>query len=259
MNRGLGINLGSQRQSGGASFNPATLFAGGEQGFFGDITPTTTGVTAGNTVTTLTDSSGRGNNATQATSGLRPTLQTEGGRFYLDWAGAQAMATAAIDLSIRDEVTIIAGVRKGSDASLGLLCETSVNSPINSGSFYFAAPELTGAGGNYTFFAQGASAGPSAMASGTFLAPDLAVMTMTADISADSRILRRNGVHVGTSATDLGTGNFGNFPLFLGARNQASLFFNGRIYGLIVINRILTTPEIAQAEAWMAAKSGVTL
>lgn len=256
MNLGLGLNLGSTPRAGG--FNPISLFAAGEQGVLFDVNPTTAGVAVGNTVTTQSDTSGRGNNATQATAGLRPTLQTEGGRFYLDYAGAQGMATGSINMGARDELTIIAGVRKNSDAAAALVAEFSVNAGGNLGAFYFAAPETTGAGGNYTFQARGTGS-PGILASGTFLAPDLAVMTMTAKISTPSRVIRRNGVQVGTDAPALGTGNFGNFPLFLGSRNNANLFFNGRIYGMIIINRLLTAGEIAAAEAWMATKTGVTL
>lgn len=256
MNLGLGLHLGGRRSAG---FNPASLFSGGEQGVFFDVTPTTAGVSVGSTVATLTDTSGRGNNATQATSGLRPTLQTEGGRFYLDFAGAQGMGTSSINMSATDEVTIIAGVLKGSNAAAAIVCEHSANTNTNVGSFYIAAPEATGASSDYTHSARASAAAPTPISTGAFLAPDLAVITAQLKYSTPLRLIRRNGVQRATSAASMGTGNLGNYAFFIGARNNASVFFNGRIYGLIVINRLLTAGEIAQAEAWMAAKTGVTL
>ena len=43
------------------------------------------------------------------------------------------------------------------------------------------------------------------------------------------------------------------------ARAGSSRFFNGRLYALIVINRVLTAGELAGAEAWAASKCGITL
>jgi len=50
-----------------------------------------------------------------------------------------------------------------------------------------------------------------------------------------------------------------SYPLYLGARAGTSLRFNGWIFGLIVINRQLSAGELAAAEAWMAARTGVSL
>ena len=53
-----------------------------------------------------------------------------------------------------------------------------------------------------------------------------------------------------------GTGNFGNYPLFIGARNNASFRFNGRIYSLAVLGRTATDAELASMEAWVNGKTG---
>jgi len=63
-----------------------------------------------------------------------------------------------------------------------------------------------------------------------------------------------------TATGDQGTGNFGNYALFIGRRNNATLPFNGKDYGLIVVGKAATTTEITDTETWLAAKtSGVTL
>lgn len=257
MDLSLGLDLGAAARATGGGFNPASLFAGGEQGVFWNVTPATTGTTNGNPVSTMTDSSGRGNNAT-GSGANRPTLNESGGLFALSFDGTDdSLSTSAFNMTT-NEMTIIVGLRKASDSALGMALEFSPNINTNAGSFYVAAPESIGASGNFTFQAAGTSVGPS-LASGTILAPATRVLTATAKISTPSRILRINGVQVASSANGVGTGNFGNYALFMGRRNNASLPFNGLIYGVILINRILTASEIAQAEQWMATKSGVVI
>lgn len=91
MSLSLGLGLTSVR-GGGGGFNPASLFANGEEGAlylpgpntcFTD-TAGTTAAGVGDPVARINDSSGNGNNATQATTAARPTLQqTAGGLWYL--------------------------------------------------------------------------------------------------------------------------------------------------------------------------------
>lgn len=57
----------------------------------------------------------------------------------------------------------------------------------------------------------------------------------------------------------MGGGNWRCYPLYLGARAGSSLRFSRWIFGLIVINRQLSAEELAAAEAWMAARTGVAL
>jgi len=56
-----------------------------------------------------------------------------------------------------------------------------------------------------------------------------------------------------------GEGNFGNYPLYIGARGGSGAFFSGRIYRLLIIGRSLTTTERATAKRWAAQPAGVTL
>jgi hypothetical protein len=61
------------------------------------------------------------------------------------------------------------------------------------------------------------------------------------------------------SAGPAGTGNFGNYPLYIGRRGGTTLPFNGHIYGLIVRGAATTDAKITQTEKWLAKKTGVTL
>jgi hypothetical protein len=173
--------------------------------------------------------------------------------------GSDSMATGNIDFTATDKMTVWAGVRKNSDASAGVVAELSVSVSTNNGSFLIDAPDIP-ASQDYGFYVKGTSIS-EAQANG-FPAPDTAVLAMQGDIAASSDRIRarRNGSQVGTSgAASLGTGNFGNYPLYIGARAGTGTFFNGNLFGLVVRGAASTTAQITATEAWLAPKTGVTL
>jgi len=198
---GLGHGLASRRPvTTPPAFTPVTLFAGGEQGVLFDVNPANTGTSVGSPVSALLDRSGKGNTATSSIAGSQPILRQSGALHYLEFDGVNDwMQTAAVDLSASDALTVILGLRKQVNTPAGLPMEFSANAFSNGGAFYLAAPEGTGSGSDYRFYARGNAAPAAAVTSGAILAPDTCVLTAIADISANSRILRRNGVQVDTS------------------------------------------------------------
>lgn len=168
------------------------------------------------------------------------------------------MVTASADFTGTDALTLCMGVRKLSDAALGMLAELSVNAGTNAGAFYITAPESTGASGNFTWKSRG-TLNAAVAASGTILAPTTRVLTGIGDISSDTSIIRVDGVQVGTSAGDQGTGNFGNYPIYFGRRGGASLPLNALDYGGICVGRAVTASELSNIERWAAQRTGVTL
>jgi hypothetical protein len=179
---------------------------------------------------------------------------------YLACDGSDdSLYTAAnLDLSSTDKVTVFAGVTKLSDAAAGIVVELSADINGVNGAFYAAAPETTGASGDFSFRSKGTGAANPAY-SGTVLAPAMRVFTGIGNISGDSTILRLDGVQVGTSLDDQGTGNYGSYPLYIGRRNNASLPFNGRIYQLIVRGAASSAAEIASTERYIAGKQLMAL
>lgn len=147
---------------------------------------------------------------------------------YLRFDGADdALQTGNIDFTGTDKMTVWAGVTKLSDAAVSVVAE--LGSTLPPGGFYVAAPNSVGP--TFGFASKGtvpASPTPSGHA-----APKNAVLAGIGDIAGDIASLRVNGVAT-TASTDQGTGNYGNLPLYIGARAGTSLFFNGRIYQLIV-------------------------
>jgi len=241
---------------------PRSLFASGEQGIwldpsdfstlFQDSAGTTPVTAVGQPVGKILDKSGRGNHATQSTGASRPTLQQDSnGLYYLSFDGTDdGMATPSIDFTGTDKVTVWAGVRKLSDAAIGMIVELSASAGANNGVFYLAA--AASAGANYQLLSKGTVLAAATLSG--IAAPITNVLTGICAISGDLCTARVNGVATSV-ATDQGTGNYGNYPLYIGRRNNASLPFNGRIYQLIVRGAASNAGQIAATEAWCNSKT----
>jgi hypothetical protein len=194
-----------------------------------------------------------GNHALQATSTARPTLQQDAsGFYYLSFDGVDdSLATGSINFTATDKMTVIAGAYKASDAARGILYELSADINSNNGAFTLEAPDAAAA----TSFRVRSKGTLAATAVGnSFAAPIAAVLTHQCDIGADTLSLRANGSQAATAATDQGTGNFGNFPLYVGRRGGSSLPFNGRMYSLIVRGAATSDPQLSQAERFIGAR-----
>jgi hypothetical protein len=201
-----------------------------------------------------------GNHATQATASKRPTYQTGAGLSWLAFDGVDdSMATAEIDFTGTDKVSVFAGVLR-IDATARIIAELSVNAGSTSGAFYF----VSGTDAGFTAYSSFSRGTINPIASGiagfsSAINPSTDVLSITHDIAGDLSTMRVNQVE-GTSGTgDKGAGNFGNYPLYIGARNQTSVYFKGNVHGLIIPGKLASAPEIAATEAYLAAKSGVTL
>lgn len=246
-----------------SGFSPTSLFTTvGSRGFFYDFSDYTTQFTdtAGTTAITgtgvllarINDKSGLGNNATQATPDSRPLTTTIGSVYrgvqfdgIDDW-----LQTTAIDFSNSDKMTVVAGVRKLSDAARGVLVE--LGAPAAAGSFRIEAP---GSSLNNYAMASGGSTIVGTTAAG-FSSPISSILSGLGNISGDSVILRHNGTQVASSPSDQGTGNYANDIIYIGRRGGTTLPFNGIITFLCVINRTLTAGELAQLEAFANGKTG---
>jgi hypothetical protein len=60
---------------------------------------------------------------------------------------------------------------------------------------------------------------------------------------------------VGSVATTQGTGNYGNYPLYIGRRNNATLPLNGNIYSLIIRGAQSSDAQISSTESWVEIKT----
>ena len=199
-----------------------------------------------------------GNHAYQTVSASRPILQRNAttGAYYLAFDGADDfLQTNNIDFTATDKVSLFAGVRKLSDVALGMLVELSADSGVNNGSFRIGAPASPGQ--NYSFFNKG-SIERGVIPTG-FASPISNVLSASGNISADITRSKVNGANWLSSNLDLGVGNYGNYPLYIGRRAGTSFPFNGNIYSLIGIGRLTTDTETLAIEKAIAKNVGVTL
>lgn len=244
--------------------SPAQLFAHSEPGFwldpsdlstlYQDAAGTTPVTAVGQPVGKILDKSGRGNHATQSTAGNRPTLQQDSsGRYYLSFNGtSSSLATAAIDFTGTNKVTIWAGVRKASDATAAALVELTTGAS-NTGMFAIYAPSANAA----TDYAVASKGTLLVLPTATgFAAPNVAALTGIVDIGAPAATLRRNGTQVATLTTNQGTGAYSNAAAYIGARAGTSLFFNGSLYSLIVRGAASSATQLQQGETWTNRKTG---
>ena len=148
---------------------------------------------------------------------------------------------------------VSAGVRKlSATTSASMILELSSAYDANNGSFslydFSDAKTYVGSKGTTAFVTVGSI---------THAAPYTSILSLVSSISTDELKIRVNGTQEGSSTAGQGTGNYGNYPLFIGARNAgASLWFNGRLYGLVVAGKQASAAEVTSTETYLNNKTG---
>lgn len=243
----------------------AALFSAGEQGVWYDLSDFSTMfqnaagtipvTTVGQAVGRILDKSGRGNHATQTTDTKRPVLQQDAsGRYYLLFDGIDdALQTASVNFTGTDKVTVWAGIHQLTDV-FSVITELSTDRNLNLSAFTMATRPLN-IPFSYGFYSKGTL--DSLLATGpNYLPPITNTITGIGDISSDTNIIRANGVQVASIASDQGSGNYGNYPLFIGMRGGVSSPFKGRLYSLIVRGAQSTATQITNTEAYVNSRTG---
>jgi len=150
-----------------------------------------------------------------------------------------------------DKVTLCAGVRKLSDAAFAPITELSVASGANNGTF--AVFSSNSSGDNYQVRSRG-TVDVNFVVSG-YAAPITNVLTMVGDIASPLLRLSINGTVVNSQTANQGTGNYGNYPVYLFSRAGTSFFFNGRFYGSVGRGAQSNDQQIAALEGYMNTKT----
>ena len=198
------------------------------------LTIDTVGQPAYQRVTTSTD---------YDTTGFYPYLRCDG-------ADDGMYSSAAINFSSSDEMSVFAGITKMNNTT-SMLVELSSDVNGNAGSFYI----VTGSNGSYNWTYASRGSGSIAYAgSSDSTAPVSAVFTGLSDISTDACSGRINGTAISQIAADQGSGNYGNFVLNVGRRNNSTIPLNGRIYSLIVRGALTSGTTLTNTERWIAQR-----
>jgi hypothetical protein len=151
-----------------------------------------------------------------------------------------------------DRMSVFAGLRKLSDTAEAVVAELSATIASNNGTFRLAAPHAA-ATSSYEFESKGTTMRDAI--GDNFGAPTTNVISGLANISGDSVSIRVNSALEEVDTGDQGTGNFGNFPLYIGRRNNTNLPFNGRMYSLIILGRGVTPQQLDQIENYVEQKT----
>lgn len=165
-----------------------------------------------------------------------------------DWMTTASMALAA------GGRTVIAALQKRSDASVGTVVETGPDWSTTPGAINLIAPATPGTG-DYGSRTRPAANPANLNSASSFAAPHTAVLSLR--LATSSHVLRVNGAAVSGPQPDSVSAL--SAPVNIGARSSGSRFGALDLYGLVVIDRALTDAELTRAEAWAAAKCGVSL
>jgi hypothetical protein len=175
---------------------------------------------------------------------------------YLAFDGVDdALVTNSIDFTTTDKMTVVAGVRKLSDAAVGMLAELSAVAFGNNGGFSLIAPPAISSP-TYRAALRGTTYIEASTAA-AFAAPISNVVTLGFNISGSTKISL--AVDSGTDVTNTasaGAGNFGNYPLYIGSRAGTQLPFTGNLYSLVIRGAQSTDAQIAATESYSNSKTG---
>lgn len=211
-----------------------------------------TGLADGDAVATWTDAGPLGKNATEATAEKRPTYKTNivNGLPVVRFGGAHALATAAIDFTAYNAVTLfaVATITAGSDTQIILEAGTGAANGWFSLNI-FPTNELAAGGvgnvGSAIFKTTNAVTGTWNCLSGVV---DFSLSTNEATgwvngVSAGSRPSNNNN-----------TGMLASKAIYIGARNHGSLYLTGDIAEIIIYRGALSTADRVRVQTYLNAK-----
>lgn len=267
---GIAISI-SADPTGQGEFDVASLFASGEQGgwydpsdittLFQDAAGTTPVTATGQPVGRVVDKSGRGNHLTQSTAAARPIYTVVGDLSYLLFDGVDdfLVATAAT-MSAGQQLTAWTAMTRNVNETTAV-AELSVTTASNPGTFI-----LRYLGTGSIGWGLRGDSGMALTQTGARTVPETIVTSCLMDIAGadpatelpDARINNAGGLFT-PSGVAAGVGNFGTYDFYIGARAGTSLFFDGNVYGMVIVGKTATELEITQTNEYLATKSGVTI
>jgi hypothetical protein len=266
LNRSLSRSLGGSllvNPTAGTPYSPTTLFAGGEEGFFFDVSDLSTvwedsagtvPASVDGPVGRVTDKSGRGRNVTQGTTANKPTLRTGGGLYWLEFDG------------VDDHIATVsfASVGAGPHAAGVAIYPTSLT-----GSQKIIDQDGLVAANRVANFIRLNGAAPTASAfnnvptSFTDSAANLTISTaaVVVESTTPSAVeVWNNGASNGSTAVT-GTLQTTAGLVRLGARqpDASTEKYTGRLYAAVLLARALTAGERASLQTYLGTKNGVVL
>jgi hypothetical protein len=241
------------------AWSPVRMFSQGEKGawydasdfstMFQDSAGTTPVTAVGQPVGLIRDKSGNGNHLLQAVAAKRPVLEQVGSGFALRFTAANlsSMSTAGMVVTGGVDVFTCVGQRRATNAALGVMFESSSAYAANPGSWRITSPNSAA---NNAGFATNNTNAVTVVSTGILNNVNYALSGRVKAVGAPTVISTKTDKNnwVDTVA-DVGASNYGNFILFVGARNNVSSYFNGHLFSTIIRFTAETTNADADAAA----------
>ena len=167
---------------------------------------------------------------------------------YLRFDGVDdALQTGNIDFTSTDKMAVWAGVDKVTGSATGVIVESSGSFSSNNGAFALLGHSTLG----FEFASRGTALSDTTFNPSPPASPS--IVTASFDIGGGSVVRRVNSQQSAITANQ-GTGQYGNYPVYIGGRSAASLFFNGRLYSLIVRGAQTPLSQIEATELYIKQK-----
>lgn len=196
----------------------------------------------------------------QTTTARWPTYQEDSqGHGYLQFDGIDdCYATLPFDLTSASALSIIAIGRKEQDDAIAILVEHSTNPNNFPATFYIGAPSRAN-DKNMGFLSKGNGTAGHSPIFFNVAAPLMFCALFVSDLRASFSRFRMNGGEMIRSRTnsDLNGGTLGNYPLFVGRRNQSQYAYKGRLYELSLYGFAIGPDDLEGVEKYLNQKYGI--
>ena len=161
---------------------------------------------------------------------------------YLRWDGVDdALQTGNIDFTGTDKMTVWAGAVFSQSADQ-MLVNHNATGPMSFRTLTISETSIASAAAGLSNTCQVLSPYPDH------------TITAQYDLSSGTASARVDGTDAGSSVTPVGGGWFASAPLCVGAQENVTRFFNGRIYGLIVRGAQSNLSQIEATELYIKQK-----
>jgi hypothetical protein len=167
------------------------------------------------------------------------------------------LVTPPINFTATDKMTVGIGLNVIGSASAAVALELGADVNSINGSFLIGAPSSIT---DHSLYLRGTTTIRAAVNNitdgddiilGLF---DISQATKETELIPRLNRVQITGANITWTGTDAGTGNFGNLPLYIGARSGLGNPYNGKIYQIIVRGGAATSDQVRNLENWIDSK-----